>query len=239
MSFEQKSPYAQGYASTREIDLGLQAHMRQVFNTMGLGLVVTGLTAFAVANTPALFNLIFGTPLAWVAMLAPLAFLWFGFTPSRMQRMPAQKVKTTFYLFSALMGLSMAVLFQVFTGASITRVFFITAATFSAMSLYGYTTKRDLTGMGSFLFMGLIGIFIAAMVNLFLQSAMVQFVVSVIGVVVFTGLTAWDVQRLKEGYALAHGDEANSKMATMGALSLYLNFINLFQMLLHLLGDRR
>lgn len=239
MSFDQKSPYATEYASAREIDLGLQSYMRQIFNTMGMGLVVTGLTAFAVANVPALMNLIFGTPLSWVALLAPLAFLWLGFTPSRMARMPASKVRTTFYLFSALMGLSMAVLFHVFTGASIARVFFITAATFSAMALYGYTTKRDLSAMGSFLIMGLIGVFIAALVNLFLQSAMVQFVVSAIGVIVFTGLTAWDAQRLKESYAIGNGDEANSKLATMGALSLYLNFINLFQMLLHLIGDRR
>lgn len=226
------------YAQGRAVDAGLQSYMQGVFNTMGLGLAVTGLTAFALAHTPALFNLIFGTPLAWVVMLAPLGFIFFGFTPSRVARLPSEKLKTLFIAFSVVMGLSMAVIFQVFTGASIARVFFITAATFAATSLYGYTTKRDLTGVGSFLFMGLVGIVIASLVNLFLASAMVHFVVSVIGVFVFTGLTAWDTQRLKESYVEGATD-ANSKMAVMGALSLYLNFINLFQMLLQFLGDRR
>lgn len=239
MSFEQKSPYAQGLAGTREIDAGLQAHMQKVFNTMGIGLGITGVVAFITANTPALFNAIYGTPLAWVVMLAPLAFIFLGFTPNRVYKMSASKVRTTFFLFSALMGLSMATIFAVFTGESIARVFFITAATFAATALYGYTTKRDLSGVGSFLFMGLIGIVIASLVNLFLQSAMVQFVVSIIGVIVFTGLTAWDTQRLKEAYAYSHGEEANSKMATMGALSLYLNFVNLFTMLMQLMGNRQ
>ena len=155
-----------------------------------------------------------------------------------MARMSSEKLKLTFILFSAVMGLSMAAIFQIFTGASIARVFFITAATFAATSLYGYTTKRDLAGVGSFLFMGLVGIFIAMIVNLFLQSSMVQFVVSAIGVLVFTGLTAWETQRLKEAYTPGAG-EGNAKMAVVGALSLYLNFINLFQMLLHFMGDRR
>ncbi|MCE9506947.1 MAG: Bax inhibitor-1/YccA family protein [Alphaproteobacteria bacterium] len=227
-----------GYAATPAVDAGLQAYMHNVYHTMGLGLVVTGLTAFGVASVPALFNLIFGTPLAWVAMLAPLGFIWFGFTPARIARMPSEKLKLTFILFSAVMGVSMAALFHVFTGASIARVFFITAATFAATSLYGYTTRRDLTGVGSFLFMGLMGIFIAMIVNIFLHSAMVQFVVSALGVLIFTGLTAWETQRLKELYSAGAG-EANAKTAIVGALSLYLNFINLFQMLLQLMGNRR
>jgi hypothetical protein len=233
----QRSPQA-GYAPSRAIDAGLQAYMHSVYHTMGLGLVVTGLTAFGVASVPALFNLIFGTPLAWVFMLAPLGFIWFGFTPARVARMPSEKLKLTFILFSAVMGVSMAALFHIFTGTSIARVFFITAATFAATSLYGYTTKRDLTGVGSFLFMGLMGIFIAMIVNIFLHSAMVQFVVSALGVLIFTGLTAFETQRLKEVYSAGAG-EANAKTAIVGALSLYLNFINLFQMLLHFMGDRR
>lgn len=238
MSFEQKTPYSQGYAATG-IDAGLQAFMRHLFNTMSFGLVITGLVAFATANTPALFDLIFKTPLAWVAMLAPLAFVWLGFSPARVYRMKASKVRFIFLMFCAVMGLSMAAIFHVFTGQSIARVFFITAGTFSAMALWGYTTKKDLTGIGSFLYMGLIGIVIASLVNLFVHSSMVHFMVSAIGVVVFTGLTAWDVQRLKESYSAAHGDEANGKLAVMGALSLYLNFINLFQSLMSLMGDRR
>lgn len=240
MSQEQFSwQHHQAAAAGSAVDAGLQSFMRSVYNTMGVGLAVTGLTAFGVANVPALFNAIFGSPLVWVAMFAPLAFLWLGFTPARISRMDAAKVKMAFLLFSGLMGVSMAAIFHVFTAESIARVFFITAATFAATSLYGYTTKRDLAGMGSFMFMGLIGIFIAALVNIFLQSSVVHFVVSAIGVIVFTGLTAWDVQRLKESYAYGHAmAEANAKLATMGALSLYLNFINLFQSLLHLMGSR-
>ncbi|MBI3440238.1 MAG: Bax inhibitor-1/YccA family protein [Proteobacteria bacterium] len=239
MSYDPSQPSSQaGYTSGRVIDAGLQAYMQGVYNTMGLGLVVTGLTAFGVANTPALFHAIFGTPLGWLVMIAPLGFIWFGFTPARVARLPSEKLKTLFILFSAVMGISMAAIFQVFTGASVARVFFITAATFAATSLYGYTTRRDLTSAGSFLFMGLVGIAIASLVNIFMHSAMVQFVISVIGVLVFTGLTAWDTQRLKESY-VEGASEANTKTAIVGALSLYLNFINLFQMLLQFMGNRR
>lgn len=227
-----------GVSSARVVDAGLQSYMQSVYHTMGFGLVVTGLTAFGVANVPALYNAIFGTPLAWVVMLAPLAFIWLGFTPARIARMSSEQLKLTFLVFSAVMGLSMATIFHAFTGASIARVFFITAATFAATSLYGYTTKRDLTGVGSFLFMGLVGIFIAMIVNIFLQSAMVHFVVSALGVVIFTGLTAWETQRLRDFYAEG-ATEANNKMAVVGALSLYLNFVNLFQMLMHFMGVRR
>lgn len=225
------------YGSDQVVDAGLQAFMRGVYNTMGAGLALTGAVAFGTANFPPLFNLIFGTPLAWVVMLAPLGFLFFGFTPGRVARMEPGKLRTVFFAFCLIMGLSMAVLFKVFTGESIARVFFITAATFAATSLWGYTTKRDLGSMGSFLFMGLIGIVIASLVNMFLGSAMVQFVVSILGVVIFTGLTAWDTQRLKETYAYS-GGATNDKLATMGALSLYLNFINLFQSLLNIMGNR-
>lgn len=234
MAYEQRQTVLAGVG---EIDLGLQSYMRKVYNTMGLGLVVTGLTAFGVANTEPLFNFFFQGPMMWVTIFAPLAFLWLGFTPARVARMDAGKMTMLFTVFSALMGISMAAIFFAFTAESIARVFFITAGTFAAMSLYGYTTKRDLTKMGSFLIMGVVGIFLAMIVNMFIQSEAVHFAVSVIGVVVFTGLTAWDTQRLKETYA-AGADESNMKMAVMGALSLYLNFVNLFQMLMHLTGDR-
>jgi len=226
------------YSDTKPIDMGLQSYMHKVYQIMGAGLAVTGLTAFGVASIPSLFALIFGTPLAWVVIFAPLAFLWFGFTPDRIAKHSSQQLQTTFIIFSAVMGISMATVFHVFTGESIARVFFITAATFSATSLYGYTTKRDLTSVGSFLFMGLMGIFIAGLVNIFLGSAMVQFVVSVIGVLVFTGLAAFETQRLKFMYRQGQ-TESNNKTAIMGALSLYLDFINLFQMLLQLMGNRK
>ncbi len=237
MSFD---PYQPRTATGAEvIDPGLQSYMRGVFNTMGLGLVVTGLTAFGVANTPALYNLIFGNSLiSLIVMLAPLGIIFFGFTPARVARMSLEKLTVMFTIFSALIGLSMATIFAVYTAASITQTFFVTAATFAGMSLFGYTTRRDLTRMGSFLFMGLIGIILAMIVNIFLKSPAVDFAVSVIGVLVFTGLTAWDVQRLKESYAEGHHD-ANTRQAVMGALSLYLNFINLFQFLLQFMGARR
>jgi len=189
-----------------------------------------------VASTPALYQPIFGTPLKWVVMLAPLAFVFlFSF---RIEKMSASTAQTLFWVFSGLMGLSLASVLLVFTGASIAQTFFVTAVMFLSMSLYGYTTGRDLSKMGSFLIMGLIGVVLASLVNLFLQSSALQLVVSVIGVIVFTGLTAWDTQNIKSQYAEHYGHEANSKLAVFGALSLYLNFVNLFQMLLNLMGQR-
>jgi len=217
-------------------DAGLRQHMLRVYNFMMLGLAITGAVAFLVANTPALYVPIFTTPLKWVVMLAPLAFImvlsW------RFASMSVGALQGTFWAFCAVMGVSMASIFLVFTGASVARVFFITAAMFAGMSLYGYTTKADLSKMGAFLMMGLIGIVIASLVNIFVGSSALQFAISVIGVLVFTGLTAYDTQRIKEEYAEHYGHETNTKMAIMGALSLYLNFINLFQMLMQLMGQR-
>lgn len=237
MSYDPRHTQTAAYGTDRVIDSGLQAHMRGVYNTMGIGLVVTGLVAYATANFPPLFNAIFGTPLQWVVVFAPLAFLWLGFTPSRIQRMSTSSLRMAFFGFAALMGLSLSTIFVVFTEESIARVFFVTAGAFAATSLYGYTTKRDLAGMGSFMFMGLIGIFFASIVNIFMGSEMVQFVVSVLGVVIFTGLAAWETQQLKESYVYGN-DAANGKMAVVGALGLYLSFINLFQSLMHLMGSR-
>jgi len=220
-----------------EIDVGLRQYMLKVYNYMTGGLVVTGLVAFFVANSPALLSAIFGTPLAWVVMLAPLGFvLLFSF---RLQRMSTGTAQLLYWAFAALMGLSLSTIFIVFTHASIARVFFITAATFAGMSLYGYTTRRDLAGLGSFMFMGLIGIVIASLVNIFLASSALQFAVSVIGVIVFVGLTAWDTQQIKEMYVEGETDEMGTKKAIFGALRLYLDFINLFIMLMQLLGNRR
>jgi hypothetical protein len=234
------TPYAWQSTAARTggavYDEGLRQHMLRVYNYMGVGLAVTGLVAFFVASTPALYVPIFQTPLKWVVMLAPLAFVFF--LSFRMQTVSAAKAQMLFWAFCAVMGLSLASVFLVFTGASIARTFFITATMFGATSLYGYTTKRDLSKFGSFLIMGLIGIIIASLVNLFIGSSALQFAISIIGVLVFTGLTAYDTQSIKEQYAEGFGHEANNKMAVFGALSLYLNFINLFQLLLSLTGER-
>jgi FtsH-binding integral membrane protein len=217
-------------------DEGLRRHMLRVYNYMALGLVLTGVVAFIVGTTPALYVPIFSTPLKWVVMLAPLAFvLFFSF---RMQSMSASGAQTMFWAFCAVMGLSMASIFLVFTGTSIARTFFIAATMFGATSLYGYTTKRDLSQFGSFLIMGLIGVVIASLVNIFLGSTMLQFIVSVVGILVFVGLTAWDTQSIKEQYADYFDAESQQKLAVFGAFSLYLNFINIFQLLLNFTGER-
>ncbi len=221
---------------TGSVDMGLRAHMRRVFNYMGGGLALTGLIAFLVANT-GLAAIVFGTPLKWLAMLAPFGFIFY--MNFKMRSISAQRAQTLFWLFCGAMGLSMAAIFMVFTGASVARAFFITGATFGAMSLWGYTTKKDLASFGAFLMMGVLGLFIAMIVNLFMGSSMLQWIVSVAGVVIFTGLTAYDVQNIKRDYNAGWGQETNNKLAVMGALQLYLNFINAFQFLLSLIGDRR
>jgi FtsH-binding integral membrane protein len=219
------------------IDVGLREYMLRVYNYMGSGLALTGIVAYAVANTPSLVQAIFGTPLQWLVMLAPLAFvLVLSFGINKLSYGAAQAV---FWAFAVAMGASLASIFLVFTGASIARVFFITAGTFGAMSLYGYTTKTDLSKFGSFLMMGLIGIIIASLVNIFLGSTALQFAISVIGVLVFVGLTAYDTQRIKEIYMETDDAQTMGKKALMGALSLYLDFINLFMLLMQLFGQRR
>jgi FtsH-binding integral membrane protein len=211
--------------------------MLRVYNYMASGLLLTGIVAYLVANTPSVFNAIFGTPLAWVVMLAPLGFVFF--LSLRIDRIQASTAQALFWAFAGVMGLSMATIFVAFTGASVARVFFITAGTFAAMSLYGYTTRRSLANWGSFLFMGLIGIVIASLVNMFVGSTQLQLIISVVGVLVFVGLTAYDTQRIKEEYSEHHDRETAGKLAIWGALRLYLDFINLFMMLLNLLGQRR
>ncbi len=222
--------------SQAAFDEGLRQHMLRIYNYMGLGLVITGLVAFFVASTPALYVPIFSTPLKWVVMLAPLAFVFFF--SFKIQTMSASTAQMTFWAFCAVMGLSLASVFLVFTGASIARTFFITATMFGATSLYGYVTKRDLSKFGSFLIMGLIGVMIASIVNIFLGSSALQFAISIIGIVVFIGLTAWDTQNIKEQYAENFDQESQQKLAVFGALSLYLNFVNIFQLLLSLTGQR-
>ena len=219
------------------MDEGLRAYMLRVYNYMASGLALTGVVAYIVANTPFLREAIFGTPLMWVVMLAPIGMVMY--LGAKIRTMSVGAAQTSFWIFSVLMGMSLASIFMIYTQTSIARVFFITSGVFGAMSLYGYTTKRDLTNWGSFLFMGLIGIIIASMVNWFLQSSAMMFAISVIGVLVFVGLTAYDTQKIKNMYAESDSMAVTSKKAIMGALRLYLDFINLFIMMMHLFGVRR
>ena len=219
------------------IDQGLRDYMMKVYNYMTSGLAISGLVAWGFSQSPTLMGAIYGTALQWVVMLAPLGFIFF--LGARLQKMSLSAAQMTFWAFAAVMGISLSYIFIVFTGVSIVRVFLITSCTFAAMSIYGYTTKRDLTKLGSFLMMGLIGIIIASIVNLFLQSSAMQFVISCVGVLVFVGLTAYDTQRIKSTYYQVAGTAFAGKAAIMGALTLYLDFINLFIMLMQLFGQRR
>ena len=237
-------------ASSAVFDAGLRAYMLRVYNWMASGLLLTGVIAYAIAHTgliDAFYPLVqtpYGyahhpTPLAMIAMFAPLAFVLV--LSLGVNKLSTQAAQALFWVFCAAMGASLVNIFLIYTSESIVRVFFITSATFAATSLYGYTTKADLSRMGSFLMMGLFGIIIASLVNMFVHSSMLQFVVSIAGVVVFTGLTAYDTQRIKASYmqfAYAEGTDGAAKRSVYDALSLYLNFINLFMMLLQLLGNR-
>ena len=219
-----------------EIDEGLRSYMLRTYNYMASGLLLSGIVAYATASSPTMLQAIYGTPLQWVVMLAPLALVFF--LAARVQKMSSTAAQATFWVYAALNGVALSYIFLAYTGVSIVRVFAITAATFGAMSLYGYTTKRDLSGMGSFLFMGLIGIVIASIVNLFIGSSGLMWVISVIGVLVFTGLTAYDTQQIKEMYYELDSSEVAAKKSIMGALKRYLDFLNLFLMLLYLFGNR-
>lgn len=222
------------------IDEGLRAYMLRVYNLMALGMAITGVAAYgtyalAVSN-PAFANLLFASPLRWVIMLAPLGMVFF--LSFRINSMSVSTAQATFWAYAALMGVSLSSIFIVFTGESIVQTFLVTAASFGALSLYGYTTKRSLSGFGSFLIMGLFGLIIASIVNIFLQSSAMGFAISAIGVLIFAGLTAYDTQKIKEMYF--DGDDAlvAGRKAIMGALTLYLDFINLFMFLLQFLGNR-
>jgi FtsH-binding integral membrane protein len=227
---------ADGSGAGIEVDFGLRQYMLRVYNLMAAGLGLTGLVAYA-AVASGFYQQIADTPLIWLVMLAPLGVvLLLSF---RIERMSVGAAQAAFWGYAALMGLSLAGVFLVYTGVSVARVFFISAATFAAMSLYGYTTRRDLSQFGSFLFMGLLGIVLASLVNIFIDSSALQFAISVIGVLVFIGLTAWDTQRIKEIYLASDPSDVLTKKALMGALALYLDFINLFVLLLQLTGQRR
>lgn len=217
------------------LDAGLRSYMLSVYNYMSSGVLLTGIVAYLFARSGLALQLL-STPLKWLIILAPLGFvmaLSFG-----INKMQTGTAKALFWAFAVVMGLSMSSIFLVFTGTSIATTFFATAASFAGLSLYGYTTKRDLSGFGSFLIMGLVGLIVASLINLFLQSSMMQFVISVIGVLLFAGLTAYDTQKIKSMYYYAADRDFVGKTVIMGALTLYLDFVNMFQFLLNFMGNR-
>jgi uncharacterized protein len=223
-------------ADAAQIDQGLRSYMLGIYNMMALGVALTGLIALYIGNNEALLQTIYATPLKWVAMFAPLGVVLtmsFG-----LNKLSAPALKALYWAYAALMGVSISFIFAVYTGSSIAKTFFITAATFGALSLYGYTTKKSLAGWGTFLFMGVVGLLIASIVNIFLKSDAMSFVISAAGVLIFAALTAYDTQKLKEMYFEGDVAETLSKKITMGALTLYMDFINLFMYLLRFLGNR-
>ena len=233
-------------ADQASFDVGLRSHMVRVYNYMASGLALSGIVAFALFSSPALAGLFFQVQagrvvglniLGWVAIFAPLGLLLL--TSFRAAQMSTGAVQAVYWAVTALMGVSLSLLLFRYTGASVARTFFVTAAAFGALSLYGYTTKRDLTAFGKFLFMGVIGLILAGIVNMIWPSGTMSFIISAAGVLIFSGLIAYDTQKIKEQYAQAWGSEMAEKAAIFGALSLYLDFVNLFQFLMMFLGQRR
>jgi FtsH-binding integral membrane protein len=253
MEFNKQNILNKVKAATRTtvvMDEGLRAYMLKVYNYMATGILLTGIIALisfkisvvtdasgVIISFTEFGNTLFFSGFKWLVMLAPLGIVFY--MSFGINKMSSSKAQTVFWIFAALMGLSLSWILLVYTGKSVARVFFITSATFGAMSLYGYTTKRDLTKLGSFLMMGLIGIIIASIVNIFMKSSMMYFVISILGVLIFVGLTAYDTQKIKNMYVASDSGELIGKKAVMGALTLYLDFINLFIMLLRLFGQRR
>jgi FtsH-binding integral membrane protein len=220
-----------------DIDVGLRNHMLKVYNYMAAGLTITGLVAFLLSTQASIMQAIFGTPLQYLFMFAP--FVVVLIFSAKIHKLSAPQAQSVFLTYSALMGISLSWIFLAYTGQSIAQVFFVSASMFGFMSLFGYTTKRDLSQMGSFLIMGLWGVIAASLVNLFMKSGTMSLVISIIAVIIFTGLTAYDTQMIKEVYEENDSGDTASKKAIMGALTLYLDFINLFIHLLRILGDRR
>ena len=223
------------YASA-EIDQGLRTYMLRVYNYMAIGLFITAIVAYFSAAS-GLYLALAQTPLIWVVMLAPLGMVFY--LSARITRMSFASAQASFWIFSGLMGLSLSYIFLAYTGTSIARVFLITSGSFGALSLFGYTTKKDLSAWGAFLFMGLIGIILASIVNIFIGSSGMQFGISVLGVLIFAGFTAYDTQQIKQIYYQGDSADVSGRKAIMGALRLYLDFINLFILLIQLFGSRR
>jgi uncharacterized protein len=250
--FDRNYATLRGVATDRAVayDMGLRAHMIRVYNYMAGGVALTGVVAWLTYQAAVVTNAagaitgltpfgqaMFGSPLMWVIVLAPLGLVFF--MSFRINHMQASTARTLFFVYAGALGLSLATIFMVYTATSITRVFLISAAAFGALSLYGYTTQRSLDAMGSFLVMGLFGLIIASLVNIFLKSSGLDWALSVMGLLIFAGLTAWDTQKIKEFYDPMDDGTVAGRKAVMGALSLYLDFINMFMFLLRFMGDRR
>lgn len=217
------------------VDAGLKAHMQRIYNRMTLGVLVTAVVSYVVASSPALLQLFLGGPQAYVVMLAPLAIIFFGFNPAKMS---SNALRVSFLVLSVIYGLSFAAIFQVFTGESIAKAFFVAAGMFAGISIFGYTTKKNLDGLGSFAVMGMWGLIILGLVNIFVESSLMGNVISAAGIIVFAGLTAWETQNMKEMYSSRMDPEIASRMSWMGALNLYISFIAMFQHILHFMGNR-
>jgi hypothetical protein len=229
------APSSVGTRDTAAYDAGLRSYMLSVYNYMASGVLLTGIVALVFASS-GMAEQVLATPLRWLIMLAPLAFVMvLSFGINRLKTSTAQML---FWAFAVVMGLSMASIFLVYTGTSIAQTFFATAAAFAGLSLWGYTTKKDLSGFGTFLVMGVVGLLVAMIINIFLQSSAMSFAISVIGVLLFAGLTAYDTQRIKSMYAYVAGTDMMGKTVIMGALSLYLDFVNMFTFLLNFMGSR-
>ncbi|MDP2193123.1 MAG: Bax inhibitor-1/YccA family protein [Alphaproteobacteria bacterium] len=237
MSNDFNDPISRTSTYSMPIDAGLRSYMISVYNYMAMALGLTGLVAFFVASQPALVNAIFGTPLAYVIIFAPLVMVYL--ISANLTKYKFQTVQTLFWVYAALMGLSLSSIFMIYAMGSIAKMFLITSSVFGAMSIYGYTTQKDLTSWGTFLFMGVVGILIAMIVNLFLQSGPLDYALSVITVLIFTGLVAYDTQTIKSFYNPNDSAEKSGKFAIYGAMQLYIDFINIFLALLRLFGDRR
>ena len=223
-------------SSASTFDAGLKAHMQRIYNRMSLGVLVTALVSYFVGNTPELLQLFLGGPQAYVIMLAPLAVVFFGFNPAKMS---SGAMRISFLILSVLYGISFAAIFQVFTGESIARAFFVATAMFAGLSIFGYTSKKNLDGMGSFAIMGVWGALILGLINMFVGSSMIGNIVSVVSIIAFAGITAWETQNMKEMYSPRADEEMMSRMSWLGSLNLYISFVAMFQHILHFMGDRR
>lgn len=222
-------------SSAVTFDAGLRAHMSRIYNRMTLGVLVTAVVAYFVGNSPELLSLFLGGPQKWVVMLAPLAIVFFGFNPAKMS---AKGMSISFFLLSILYGISFSAIFAVFTGESIAKAFFIATAMFAGLSIFGYTTKKNLDGVGSFAVMGVWGVFILGLINIFIGSSLMGNIISVVSIIAFAGITAWETQRMKEMYSPRADGEIMSRMSWLAALNLYISFIAMFQSILQLIGNR-
>lgn len=222
-------------ATVGGLDIGLRNHMQRIYNRMTVGILVTALVSFYIGSQPQLLNAIFGTPLKWVVMLAPLAIVMFGFNPARMA---ASTLRLSFIALSVLYGVSFGAIFAVYTGESIAKAFFVAASMFAGVSIYGYTTKKDLSGMASFAVMGIIGILVLTIINIFVGSSLLGNLIAGVGIIAFGGMTAWETQRMKEMYSSRDNEEMASRMSWAAALNLYISFIAMFQYVLHFMGQR-